>query len=83
MGLGLPRGGGDGRLSAQLPTIRGFLSTFHSNSHLGIGLRDSRPSSWHGNKRHGNLPPLWGSEGTEDLREHRCSPILLGWILGR
>lgn len=71
MGLGLPWGGDDGRLSAQFPTFRGFLSTFHSSGHLGIGLQDSRPSSWHGNKRHGNLPPLWGSEGREDLREHR------------
>ena len=71
MGLGLPWGGDDGRLSAQFPTFRGFLSTFHSGGHLGIGLQDSRPSSWHGNKCHGNLPPLWGSEGREDLREHR------------
>lgn len=30
MGLGLTWGGGDKQLSAQLPTARGFLSTFHS-----------------------------------------------------
>ena len=71
MGLGLTWGGGDKQLSAQLPTARGSFPPSIPSGYLGTGLRDSRPSRWHGDKRHSNLPPLWGPEGREDLREPR------------
>lgn len=42
-----------------------------ASSCLGTGLWDSRLNRRHGNKCHGNMPPLSGYDEREELRRHR------------